>query len=386
MSRRNQISAPASAKFRKSTLAWSFALRVAALALAAVILPGCSSMAYVARAAYEEGRILWNREPITQALDKPDVSAKTREKLQTVLHVREFAQDKLGLDVGDAYSTISPVDRGAVVYVVMAARRDSLKPHVWWFPIVGYVPYRGYFDKNEALAEAQSMEAQGYDTLVRPAVAFSSLGFFADPLLSNLLKLNKVVLAGVIIHELFHRTYFLESDVMFDESAANFVGNRGAVDFFTRTEGASSEDARVARAVYESNLEFARFLLQAQAKLLRLYGSGLPEEEILKRRKKVFKEIQADYARIKPTLSGLERFNLDKHRLNNAVMLNYMLYFHDQDNFAALEKLNHNDTRATIAQIISLARRNPYDPFYAIWQATRLPLAPSAPPGLSASR
>ena len=343
-------------------------------------------MAYVARAAYEEGRILWNRKPINEVLANPDLTASTREKLETVLQVREFAQDKLGLSVGGAYSTVSPVDRGAVVYVVMAARRDSLKPYLWWFPIVGYVPYRGYFSKSRARAEAESMEAEGYDTLVRPAVAFSSLGFFADPLLSNLLKLDKVVLAGVIIHELFHRTYFLESDVMFDESAANFVGTRGAVDFFTRTAGASSEDAKTARAVYQSNLVFARFLLQAEAKLLRLYGSGLPKKEILKRREKVFAQIQADYKKIKPTLSGLERFGLDKHRLNNAVMLNYMLYFHDQDNFAALEKLNHDDTRATIAQIIDLAKGNSYDPFYAIWHASRLPLATSAPPGATASR
>jgi predicted aminopeptidase len=361
-------------------------LRILALVVAAVMLSGCSGVAYVARAAYEEGRILWNREPINQVLARPGLDASTREKLETVLQVREFARDRLGLSVDGAYATVSPVDRGAVVYVVMAARRDSLKPYLWWFPIVGYVPYRGYFSESRARAEAESMEAKGYDTLVRPAVAFSSLGFFADPLLSNLLKLDRVVLAGVIIHELFHRTYFLESDVMFDESAANFVGTRGAVDFFTQTEGASSADAKAARAVYESNLVFARFLLQAEAKLLRLYGSGLPKNEILKRRKRVFTEIQADYAKIKPMLSGLERFDLDKHPLNNAVMLNYMLYFHDQGNFAALERLNHDDTRATIRQIIDLAKRNPSDPFYAIWEASRPALLSPAPLRASASR
>lgn len=381
----DQIFARILPNVHQSSVRPDIALRVFALLLAAAMFSGCSGVAYVVRAAYEEGRILWNRKPIDDALADPNLTASTREKLATVLQVREFAEDKLGLSVGGAYSTISPVDRGAVVYVVMAARRDSLKPYLWWFPIVGYVPYRGYFSESRARAEADSMEAQGYDTLVRPAVAFSSLGFFADPLLSNLLKLNKVVLDGVIIHELFHRTYFLESDVMFDESAANFVGTRGALDFFTEIEGRSSEDAKTARAIYESNLVFARFLLQGEAKLLRLYDSGLPKEEMLARRKKVFAEIQADYARIKPRLSGLERFNLDKHPLNNAVMLNYMLYFHDQDNFAGLERLNHDDTRATIAQIIELAKRNPQDPFYAIWEASRLPLASSAP-GATAAR
>ena len=90
---------------------------------------------------------------------------------------------------------------------------------------------------SAARAEAAEMEAKGFDTYVRPAIAFSSLGFFNDPLLSNLLALNRVELAGVIIHELFHRTYFVASDIMFDESAATWVGNRGAIDFFSATEG-----------------------------------------------------------------------------------------------------------------------------------------------------
>src|SRR5271154_1351767 len=106
---------------------------------------------------------------------------------------------------------------------------------------------------------AAALRAQGLDTMVRRAVAFSSLGFFDDPLLSNLLKLDRVELAGVLIPELFHRTYFLPGNVMFDESAANWVGTRGAVEFFTSTEGASSSDAVEARSILDSNLKFANF-------------------------------------------------------------------------------------------------------------------------------
>jgi len=216
---------------------------------------------------------------------------------------------------------------------------------------------------------------------VRSAVAFSSLGFFNDPLLSNLLRLDRVELAGVIIHELFHRTYFLASNVMFDESAATYVGSRGAVDFFSETEGPNSADAIAARGVYESDMKFAAFLLQEEARLLRLYQSGLPEAEILKRRAPIFIEINQDYARLKPTLSGLERFDLDREKLNNAVLLNYLLYFHDLDNFAALQRVNHDDLKRTIGQIIELAKSNPDDPFYAIWRAT-LTAPPASPDAL----
>lgn len=341
---------------------------------ATTVLAGCS-VSYIARGAYEEARILWNRRPISQVIANPELAPEVRVKLETVLAVRDFARDRLGLKVGGAYTTVSPTDKGAIVYVVMAAPRDSLEPYEWWFPIVGAVPYRGYFNEDEARALAAEMESNGYDTMVRPAVAFSSLGFFNDPLLSNLLRLDKVELAGVITHELFHRTYFLPSNVTFDESAANYVGARGAVEFFKQTEGDAAPDTIAARGVFDSDLKFANFLLQAQAKLLRIYGSELPKDEILKRRAVAFDAIKADYAKLKPTLSGLERFDLDKEPLNNAVLINYLIYFHDLDNFAALERINHEDLRTTIERIIDIAKAHPDDPFYAIWEATR-----AAPP------
>jgi predicted aminopeptidase len=337
--------------------------------IVAILLAGCD-LCYFTHAAYEEGHLLWNRRPIVQVLQKPDLSPAVRQRLETVLAVRKFAADNLGLRVGGAYETVSAVDQNAVVWVVMAAPRDSLTPHLWWFPIVGDVPYKGYFDKAQAEAEARAMEGQGYDTLVRPAIAFSSLGFFNDPLLSNMLELNRVELAGVLIHELFHRTFFLKSDAMFDESSANWIGNRGAVDFFTQMEGANSQDAMAARDIYDSDMKFSAFLLQQEARLRRLYQSGLPRDEMLRRRQVVFREINADYGRLKPLLSGLERFDMDKQQLNNAVLLNYMIYFHELDHFAALDRMHHGDTRATIQSIIKLAQSEPEDPFHAIWQAT----------------
>ena len=351
----------------------AYLLRLAAIILAPILLSGC----YIARAAYEEGRVLWNRKPIDDVLARKDLPADTREKLETVLAVRKFADEKLGENVGGAYETIAPVDKNAIVYVVMAAPRDSLVPYTWWFPIVGSVPYRGYFDENDAKAEAASLEAQGLDTMVRPSVAFSSLGFFSDPVLTNLLKLDRVELAGVLIHELFHRTYYLASDAMFDESAANYVGSAGAVAFFAATDGESAPSTIAARGILDSDLKFARFLLKEQARLLDIYMANLPKDELDKRREAAFAAIKADYAALEPTLSGLERFDLDKQPLNNAVLVNYLIYFHQLDNFAALQRMNHGDMKATIAQIISIAKAHTDDPFYAISQAVRS--APAAP-------
>jgi predicted aminopeptidase len=350
---------------------WWRGPRLALAALGAIVLfaiGGCD-VRYVTHAAWEEGRLLWHRKPISAELTRADLTANQRSDLETVLAVRKFAADSLGLNVGNAYETVTQVDRGAVVWVVMAAPRDSLTPYTWWFPVVGNVPYRGYFKESAARAEAAEMEAKGFDTYVRPAIAFSSLGFFNDPLLSNLLALNRVELAGVIIHELFHRTYFVASDIMFDESAATWVGNRGAIDFFSATDGPTSAAATAARDIYESDMKFATFLLQEQARLLALYGSKQPRDKILEQRAKLFTQIKSDYAKLKPTLSGLERFDLDREEINNAVLLNYLIYFHDLNNFAELERIHHGDTRATIRAIIETAETDPDNPFNAIWSA-----------------
>jgi len=348
------------------------------ISLAPILLSGCYA-GYLARAAYEEGRILWHRKPIDDALARKDLPEDIRAKLETVLAVRKFAAEQLGLNVGGAYASVAPVDQRAVVHVVMAAPRDSLEPYTWWFPIVGRVPYRGYFEETDANAEASELEALGLDTMVRPAVAFSSLGFFDDPVLTNLLKLDRVELAGVLIHELFHRTYYMPGDAMFNESAANYVGGAGAVAFFAATSGESAPDTIAARGILDSDLKFSRFLLSEQARLLDIYVSDLTLEEKLKRREGAFAAIKKDYAALEPSLSGLERFDLDKQPLNNAVLVNYLIYFHESDNFAALDRINHGDLRATIAQIISIAKAHPDDPFYAIWElAQKAPAMPGA--------
>jgi predicted aminopeptidase len=362
------------------------------LALLAGALVGCEA-GYIARAAYEESLLLWRRQPIDGVLARGDLKPEVRASLETVLKVRRFAQDDLGLNVGGAYTTISEVDQGAIAWVVMAAPRDSLEPYTWWFPIVGRIPYRGYFNRGRAEAEAAEMERRGYDTMVRPEVAFSSLGFFNDPLLSNLLRIDHVELAGVIIHELFHRTYFLASDVMFDESAATYVGTAGAVKFFEAAAGPGSADAEAARGVLDADLKFARFLNDEAARLNALYQSGLPREEILKRRVALFAAINADYARLKPHLSGLERFDLDKQPINNAVLINYLIYFHDLDNFARLDHIYAGNLRDTIKTIIALAESDRDNPFAPIERAARTgqPLAaaragdPQSAPGATPS-
>jgi predicted aminopeptidase len=152
---------------------------------------------------------------------------------------------------------------------------------------------------------------------------------------------------------------------MFDESAATYVGSAGAVKFFEASEGPGSADAAAARGVLDADLKFGRFLNGEAARLVELYQSGLPRAELLQRRAAIFAGINADYARLKPHLSGLERFDLDKEPLNNAVLINYLIYFHDLDSFAKLDHIYGGNLHDTIKAIIALAesdRENPFDP------------------------
>ena len=187
---------------------------------------------YLARAAYEEGRILARRKPIATIIADASTDAALRAKLQLVLDARRFAIDSLGLTAQQEFTTFSRLDRDTLVLVLSAAYRDSLAFRTWWFPVVGNVPYKGFFDFEQGRREAKQVDADGYDAVLRPASAFSTLGYFNDPLLPTTLALDTLELANTIIHELVHTTYYAPGQAVFNESLANFAGSRGAERFF----------------------------------------------------------------------------------------------------------------------------------------------------------
>jgi predicted aminopeptidase len=305
------------------------------LAILGAAITGCSPF-YVVRAAYEEGKILWRREPIPEYLEKADLGPDVQDKLKLVLAVREYARDVLRLNVGGSYATYSYVDRPDLTYILTAAPRTELRPYTWWFLIVGRVPYKGYFSKEEASAAAKALEEDGYDTNIRASAAFSTLGWFDDPLLSHLLRYDKVTLAEVVFHELFHNTVYVKGAGAFNESAANFVGGRSAIDFFRDRFGAESPEHKRAIRAWEEELEFAEFIEKLAASLDELYATEIPEEDKLRLRQGVFARAQEEWSEwiIKhPT----HRFrNFSKQPLNNAVIIHYMLYLKNLKLFEAL--------------------------------------------------
>ena len=313
-------------------------------------LSGCSPF-YVMRAAYEEGKILWRREPIADFIERPDIAADTKEKLALVLAVREYAKNPLKLNVGRSYSTYSYVDRPELTYILTAAPKTELKPYTWWFLVVGRVPYKGYFSREEAETAAEELRAEGYDTNVRTSAAFSTLGWFNDPLLGHLLKYDKVTLAEVVFHELFHSTLYVKGAGNFNESVANFVGGRAAIDFFRDKFGEGSAEHQRAVRNWEAELEFSGFIERFAGALTELYTRNIPYEDKLRLREAVFSRFKNEWADRLASRSTHRFRGFAYQPMNNAVIIHYLLYLRNLEIFESIYQAEGQNLVRTIAVI-----------------------------------
>ncbi len=305
---------------------------------------------YVARAGYEEARILLARHPIAAVAADPATDAATREKLALVLAARQFAADSLGLSAGKTFTTFARVRHDTLVLVLSASRYDRLAQKLWRYPVVGEVPYKGFFDFAQAFREARRMEQAGMDTYIRPSSAFSTLGWFNDPLLSTSLRDDPVELAGTVIHEILHNTIFIPGHVDFNESFANFVGYRGAEAFF-RSRGDTARAARAA-ARWRDEMRLGRYYEGLADSLERLYAPGLAGPALKDGRQRIFRHALADLAGpVGRTLETIDGRRLAERPVNNAVVIAQRIYLTRLEQFEAAFTAGHGDLRATIAAV-----------------------------------
>jgi predicted aminopeptidase len=330
------------------------------------LLPACSPL-YVARAGIEEARILSRRMPIARVIEDPATDPETRRKLALVLQARDFAEHALDLDAGQSYTTYSYVDSDTLLLVVSGSRRDRFQAYTWWFPIVGRVPYKGFFHFDHAHREAARLEAAGYDAYVRPAGAFSTLGWFNDPLLNTMLRYDDVGLVSTVIHEILHNTVYIPGQVAFNESFANFVGDRGAIEFFCMRDGDESAECERARAGWVDNLRFGAFLSWLVGELEAVYG----REELDLAAKLAAREVVFDAARerfaaeVAPELSPGAFSGFMRRPLNNATLIGTRLYYDRLGLFEAVYEHLGRDYRAALDAVLAAARRRPGDPYGA---------------------
>jgi predicted aminopeptidase len=330
--------------------------RVGFLVLAAggltVLLLGACSPIYVIRAGIAEAKILAARRPIAEVVNDPGTTEEARGKLALVLEARSFAAGPLALDVGDSYTSFTQLEKDTLAMVLSAAYRDRLAAKTWWFPIVGRVPYRGYFSLDDALDAQQDLERDGLDTYLRPTAAFSTLGWFADPLLSTLLRYDHVQLVTSVLHELSHNHLFVSGRVQFNESFATFVGQVGAVEFFCRRDGGGPDTAwcRRAQASWRDAQRFGRFMDALVNELQTIYADpDLTLGEKLARRDEVFEDFRNRFVRdVQPTFEAATYGGFLATPLNNATLLSRMLYYHRLADFDRTYVEHGEDLRATV--------------------------------------
>lgn len=356
-------------------LKWTLIALVGVILVVAAFLGITETGRYLARAGWEEAKILWRRRDIAEMVADRTVNDTTRRKLRIVLHARAYARDSLGLDVGKSFASFSQLERDTLVLVLSAAYRDRLAHYRWWFPIVGHVPYKGYFDFGTARRDERDFRRRGFDTYLRPASAFSTLGWFNDPLVSTTLRADTLSLANTVIHELVHNTFYASGQAEFNESFANFVGARGSAEFFRSRGHPRAVSEAEARWSDEKLLaRFWRTLHRDIDSVFKAHPGDVNVRLRLALRDSVYRAARQDLIfRIGPRLRTIAPRYVERVRLDNAALLARRIYLTDLDLFDSVYVREGRDIRRATHRIIELAKSDTRDPYGALRRWTTRP-------------
>ncbi len=300
--------------------------RLAAVVAIATLAGGCFESRYLAGQALGQWRLLRARRRVADVLSDGAVDERTKARLRLAMEARTFAIEVLGLRGGDSYTRYLPTHGHAVAWNLTAAPKDQLRPMQWRFPIVGTVPYLGYFEERDARKMEARLRARDLDTYVRPVAGYSTIGITADPIYESMLDEGDARLVEVVLHEMLHGTMYLNGKSAWNESLASFVGVQGAALFFAARGGDGRAVLDEAERRKADERRFSEFLAPVQQALRELYAEPIPRAEKVRRRDEVFAAARARFAELYP---GRRSIFTDAKRLNNAVFASYGVY-HDQ--------------------------------------------------------
>ena len=281
--------------------------------------------------------VLWNAREVEEVMKDPQVPDSLKQKLLLVQEVRDFAVDSLGVNDSENYTTLYDQQGKDILWVVTAVRPYTLEQKQWTFPVVGQVSYKGYFDYEKAVALESKLAAEGYDTYLRSVGAWSTLGWFQDPILSNMLFRGDGNLINTIIHELTHATIFVKDSLDFNENLATFVGHEGALRFIAHKWGQDSELMETYQESYRGRHLFSEHMLRGLRQLGRLYESFPEEMPVVEKeaaKQALIEEIIARTDTLPVENAASYQNYLKAKEPNNALFMSYNRYRGEQEALA----------------------------------------------------
>jgi predicted aminopeptidase len=305
--------------------------------------------------------IIWSAKPVEEFLDNPDFPDSLKQKLVLINEVRRYAIDSLGLKDTRNYKTLYDQKGEEIMWVVTASEPFKLKAKEWDFPILGSVPYKGFFNKNLALELREELVKEGWDVSIRNPGGWSTLGWFTDPILSKMLERSEGDLANLIIHEMSHATIFIKDSIDFNENLATFIGDRGAEKFLAHKYGVDSKEYKLYFTEDEDYLKFADHMLRGTETLDSLYKT-MTEEQPLDEKKVVKEKTIRQIVQMLDTLTLTDNTNpsarYSKVLPNNAYFMNFRRYQSKQDAFWNEYKTDFHENLK--AYINHLSEKHPF--------------------------
>jgi predicted aminopeptidase len=338
-------------------------VRLLAAATVGSLLAGCASFGYYSQAMSGQLQLSSAGQPVDEvvarleALEDPGtLEAGLLAGLRSSREVLAFSASELGLETDGSYSSYVELERPYVVWNVFAAPELNLEARAWCYLIVGCAPYRGYFEQDRAERFAASLEARGMDVYVGGVPAYSTLGWFEDPLLSTFIRWPEGRLAELLIHELAHSRVWVPGDVAFNEAFATFVGQEGARSWIELRHGSEAAGAFLDRG--RSWPALMRLLLETRQVLDELYASNRSEAEKRAAKSQVIDHARACYER-NVSRYGSGRYDEVLARLNNAFLVSLSTYDDDVPAFAAIFTQVSGDWERFFDEVETLARMKP---------------------------
>jgi len=322
-----------------------------------LLLTGCAHFSYYAQAIGGQMDILAKSRPINEWIEDPTTTPETRQKLATVLTLREFATRELGLPDNRSYRSYADLERPFAVWNVFATPELSLQPREWCFVVVGCVSYRGYFTHAKADQFAAELRQQGYDVYVGGVTAYSTLGWFNDPMLNTVLKRSETEIAGILFHELAHQKLYVKDDSAFNESFATVVELEG-VKRWLRQQG-KAEEFRHYHINIKRRDEFVALVLRYRERLAETYASNSSDAEKRAAKAHILAELRNDYAVLKTSWGGYEGYDSwFTQDLNNARLVSIGLYHQHVAAFQKLLAQHHGDLVSFYRTVKELTKRS----------------------------